>query len=138
MPAYGATGWVLSGIFAGRVLGQALQIWFPVTFLPPADHFQESTLPYWLLLAAQVAILASMLYLSWRMQTGALVARRRLGTVLLAVGSLYMAVSVGRLAIGLAFEEAHPWFRAWIPAMFHVGLAAFVLTVSLYHVKRGK
>ena len=131
-------GWMLSALFAGRVLGQAIQAWFPVTFLPPAERFQGSTLPYWLLLAAQAAILAAMLYLSRRMQTGALVPRRRLGLALLAVGGLYMVVALGRIGIGLGVEEAHPWFRTWIPALFHVVLAAFVLTVSLYHVGRGK
>jgi hypothetical protein len=133
---YAATGWLLSALFAARVLGQALQRWLPQPFLPPAEAFQGSALPYGVLLSAQLAILTAMLYLSFRMQTGALLPSRRLGVGLAWVGTVYMAFSVGRIAVGLAVPKADAWFRTWIPALFHLVLAGFVLTVSLYHLRR--
>ena len=131
-----ATAWLLSALFALRVLGQAVQRWLPQPFLPPFDSFQGSKLPYWLLLSVQLLILAVMLWLTWRMQRATLVPRRGTGIWLAGMGGAYMAVAVGRIAIGLLLPEAHPWFRTWIPAFFHVVLAGFVLTVSLYHLRK--
>ena len=133
---YAATGWLLSALFAARVLGQALQRWLPQPFLPPVEAFQGSALPYGVLLSAQLAILTAMLYFSLRMQIGALLPSRRLGVGLAWVGAVYMAFSVGRIAVGLAVPNADAWFRTWIPALFHLVLAGFVLTVSLYHLRR--
>lgn len=133
---YAAAGWLLCALFAARVLGQALQRWLPQPFLPPEEAFQGSSLPYAVLLATQLAILAAMLYVTVRMQTGALVPSRRLGVMLAWAGAVYMTFSIGRIAVGLAMPEAHSWFRTWIPAFFHLVLAGFVLTVSLYHLRR--
>lgn len=135
---YAATSWLLGVMFAARVLGQALQRWLPQPFLPPADAFQGSGTPYAILLAVQLAILATMFLVAFRLQTGELVANRRLGRALASAGSLYMTFSVLRIVVGMALPDASPWFRAWIPAFFHVVLAAFVLTVSLYHLRGGK
>jgi hypothetical protein len=126
--------WILTLLFSARLAGQALQQWMPLAFLPPADAFQGSSLPYWILLSAQLAILGLMAYASAR--TGRMALRPRLGRWLLAAGALYMAVALGRIAIGLLAPEAAAWFRAWIPAFFHVVLAAFVLAVSVYHLRK--
>lgn len=134
--AYAALGWLLSALFAARVLGQALQRWQPQSFLPPAEAFQGSSLPYGLLLAAQLVILAAMVYFTWRMQRRTLSPRRGIGIPLAWVGTLYMTGALGRIAVGLAFPGAHSWFRAWIPAFFHLVLAGFVLTVSIYHLRK--
>jgi hypothetical protein len=45
-----------------------------------------------------------------------------------------MAGALGRIGIGLAVPAAPDWFRTWIPAAFHVVLAAFVL--ALAHCQR--
>src|SRR5689334_1149383 len=132
---YAAIGWLLCAMFGARVLGQMLQRWMPQPFLPPADAFQGSGLPYGVLFSTQLVILAAMFCLTVRMQTGTLVQRRRLGVGLAWTGAIYMTFSIGRIAVGLAAPEAHPWFRTWIPAFFHLVLAAFVLTVSLYHLR---
>jgi hypothetical protein len=135
---YAATGWLLCAMFGARVLGQMLQRWMPQPFLPPAEAFQGSSLPYGVLLSTQLVILAAMLYLTIRMQTGSLVPSRRLGVGLAWAGGIYMVFSVGRIAVGVVLPEANPWFRTWIPAFFHLVLAGFVLTVSLYHLLTGK
>lgn len=128
--------WMLTVLFAARVAGQAVQEWMPLSFLPPPGAFQGSNLPYWLLLSAQLAILATMAYVSWRVHIGRLAASRRLGTWLARAGALYMAVAAGRIAVGLLAPGAPAWFRTWIPALFHLVLAGFVLAVSVYHLRR--
>lgn len=126
--------WALCFLFALRVAGQALQLWLPQSFLPPFHAFQGSDLSfYWLLLFAQLSILALMARLAWRVQRAELTPRRRLGNALAWLGSLYLAAGMGRLAVGLGFASAPGWFKAWIPAVFHGVLAAFVLVIAAYH-----
>ena len=125
--------WSLSFLFALRVLGQAVQRWAPQDFLPVFGAFQGSELPYWLLLSAQLVILAAMAFASWRVQSGRLVLGGRAGNALAWAGGIYMAGSLARIAVGLAVPAAPDWFRTWIPAVFHVVLAAYVLTLALCH-----
>jgi len=131
---YGSCAWSLTSLFALRVLGQSVQRWMPQSFLPPFEAFQGSNLPYWPLLSFQLLILAVMMRVAWRLQTDRLVPRRRVGRWLAWAGVVYMAAALARIAAGLAVPDAHAWFKAWIPAFFHVVLAAFVLIVSLYHL----
>lgn len=125
--------WALCLLFALRVAGQALQLWLPQPFLPPFHAFQGSNLPYWLLLTAQLAILAVMARLAWRMQMGTLLPRRRLARALAWTGGIYMTGSLARLMIGVAVPAAPSWFTAWISGFFHLVLAAFVLALAAYH-----
>src|SRR5881397_3408669 len=99
---YAAGLWVLSLLFAGRVVGQAVQNWWPQPFLPPFASFQGSSLPYWILLAAQIVILLLMLHLALRVQRGTLARHAGAGRVLAYTGALYLALSLARLAIGVA------------------------------------
>jgi len=132
---YALVLWGLTLLFALRVLGQAIQRWFPQEFLPPFAAFQGSALPYWFLLSAQLLILAVMARVSRRVQTGVLKISRRSRTILTWVGSLYMTVALGRLALGLVLTEIAPWFHAWIPAVWHVVLASFVLTIARFDAR---
>jgi hypothetical protein len=130
---YAASLWLLTVLFAMRVFAQALQRWAPQPLLPPFDAFQGSNLPYWLLLSVQLVILVVMIVVARRVQTGSLAPRTRAGTVLTLVGWIYMTLSVGRIAVGLSVPTAPGWFSTWIPAVFHVVLAAYVLTLAYYH-----
>ncbi|MGE0557157.1 MAG: hypothetical protein AB7E73_14255 [Burkholderiales bacterium] len=127
--------WTLTVLFAARVLGQALQYWMPVPFLPAFDEFQGSRLPYGFLLATQLLILGLMICTAGRIQSRRLVPRSGVGRLLWWAGWIYFSGSAARVAAGLAMPDAHPWFRAWIPAMFHLVLAAFVLLVACYHLR---
>jgi hypothetical protein len=129
---------LLTLLFALRVVGQALQRWWPQSFLPPFRDFQGSHLPYPALLTAQVLILIVMFRCSWQAQRGTLPAGRRVAAALLWCGVLYMSVSLARLAIGLGFPAAPPWFRAWISGVFHLVLAGFVLTLAAFHRRAGR
>ncbi len=124
--------WLLTLLFSLRVAGQALQRWKPQPFLPPFHSFQGSHMPYSVLLPAQLLILTVMFCCSWRAQRGTGFAGGRTATALLWCGALYMAASVARLAIGLGFPAAAPWYRAWISDVFHLVLAGFVLVLAAH------
>jgi len=131
---YAALMWALTLLFLLRVLGQAVQFWAPQPFLPDFGRFQGSNLPYGVLLGCQLVILLLMAGISWRVGAGSLAPARRAGVVLAWLGAVYMAVAVIRLAIGLSVPGAHAWFKAWLPALFHVVLAAFVAALGVYHL----
>ena len=136
-PSGAAAGCCIAlALFALRVLAQAIQHFVPQSFLPPFDAFQGSRLPYPLLLSAQTAILAGMAVICRRLLTGSLRRSARTSAALSWLGSAYMAASVLRIAIGLAISAAPAWFRAWIPGVFHLVLAAFVLSAARLHAPR--
>jgi uncharacterized membrane protein HdeD (DUF308 family) len=128
---------LLTAFFGLRVAGQAVQFWMPQSFLPAFDEFQGSRLSYSTLLLTQLLILALMLRTCLRIGTGTSVPDRQLGTGLAWFGSIYMAGSVARIAVGIAVPTAPAWFSTWIPAFFHLILAGFVLTAAHYHHRRG-
>jgi hypothetical protein len=125
---------LLSLLFAMRVLGQAVQFWTTVPWLPSFESFQGGGLPYWVLLSAQVLILGFMARHSCQVQQGRVEPRRERGRVLLWVGGTYLAGSLGRMAIGLV-PGAPRWYRVWIPGAFHVVLAGYVVTLAAYHLR---
>ena len=125
--------WLLTATFAARVAGQAIQIVWPQPFLPAFGSFQGSRLPYWALLSVQLAILTAMIRFDFRIQAGTLIATRRAARVLGVLGGAYLAASIGRIVIGLVVPQAPPWFSTWIPALFHLALALWVLLVAGYH-----
>lgn len=125
--------WLLTLAFLSRVLGQLIQSWSPHPALPAFAAFQGSGLPYWLLLSSQLLILFLMAHHAWLAFSGKLVPRPETGRRLLWLGSIYMAGSVARILIGVAFDNAPGWFHAWIPAGFHVVLASYVLVLASCH-----
>jgi membrane protease YdiL (CAAX protease family) len=115
------------------VLGQAIQLWAPQPFLPAFDAFQGSNLPYGLLLSTQLVLIALMAGVASRVWWGALRKSARSARVLGCIGGIYLLGSLGRIGLGLTLSQPSPWFTAWIPAIFHVVLAAFALTLAAYH-----
>ena len=106
------------------------------SLLPPFDAWQGSALPYELLLSAQIAILAVMARLAWQVRADKLQRRAGVGRALTIAGWIYCSVMLIRLCIGVAAPAAPGWFKAWIPGVFHLVLAAFVLTLAAYHRQR--
>jgi hypothetical protein len=132
---YSSLLYLFASLFFLRVVGQAVQYWFPLDFLPPFGHFQGSSLPYALLLSIQFLMLVFMYCFAWRLDSGKLLPNSRAGRWLMAFGIIYMGGSVTRIAIGVAVVDAGAWFTSWIPAVLHVVLAAFVLTLALFHLR---
>jgi hypothetical protein len=124
----------LTALFALRVAGQAIQRWMPQSFLPPVEAFQGSNLPYSTLLTIQLLILGLLVRTSWRVWSGRNLPLPRLGRGLAWFGAIYLAGSILRIAVGLWVPNAHSWFSAWIPAFFHLVLAAWVLVLAAHHL----
>lgn len=131
---HGATLAALTGLFALRVAGQAIQRWIPQPFLPPMEAFQGSKLPYSTLLTIQILILGLMLRTSWRVWTARSAPARGLGRCLAWFGGIYLAGSIARIGVGLLVPAAPPWFSTWIPAFFHLVLASWVLVLAAHHL----
>ena len=122
----------LTALFALRVAGQALQRWTPLEALPAFGEFQGSGMPYWLLLTVQLFILALMASITQDVAAGTRRRNPRAARLLGWIGAIYMAGSLGRIVAGLVLTDPPPWFTAWIPALFHVVLAGFVVTLAAY------
>jgi hypothetical protein len=113
-----------------------MQRWWPQEFLPAFDSFQGSTLPYSILLSAQIVILGWMVRATVRVARGRYRPGARAHVVLGAAGVIYWAGAFTRIAVGLTWSEAPSWFTAWVPAFFHVVLASFVVTLAHYHCRQ--
>lgn len=122
--------WLLTTAFVLRVVGQAVQHWIPQDFLPSLEYWQGSSTPYPVLLLFQLLIVALMLCISWRIGHGINLPAPRLGRPLCWFGRIYMLGSIFRIVIGLSVPSAPAWFSAWISAVFHLVLAAFVLIAA--------
>ena len=126
---------LLTFLFGLRIAAQALQEWAPLAWLPEAGRFQGSNLPYGVLLAFQLLILAAMFWAAHRVARGEMRHQAAVGRVLLWLGGLYLAGSVLRIVVGVTVAGAPAWFTHWIPAVFHLVLAGFVLSMAAFHLQ---
>jgi hypothetical protein len=126
--------WLLTILFVLRVLGQLVQQVAPVSWLPEFTRWHGSATPYWLLLAIQLVIIVIMARATLNYGSGKVVAGRKKGKWLLALGTVYFASMAIRLTIGLVDPASSSWFQKTIPAFFHLVLASFVLLIGAYHM----
>lgn len=106
-------------------------------YFPDLEYWQGSGIPYGGILAIQLAIMVGVALLAYRIMHGHLLARKRLGRVLLILGAVYFIVMLLRLLLGVTVLTDSPWFAKSIPAFFHLVLAAMVLTIGHYHWGKG-
>ncbi len=125
---------VLTCLFAFRVIAQLLQGWSPVSFLPPYEAWHSGALPYSLLVSVQGAILIVCLRIVWGLWKGSLTPSKQKGTILFGLGSLYLLAMCVRLFVGLAIAPNHYWWGATVPTLFHLVLASFVILYSRFHL----
>jgi hypothetical protein len=129
----------LTALFALRVLGQALVVFFEVGFLPPMERWYSGLVPYVVLLPVQLAMIAVMLKIIWDFARGAglfVELRPRTGTILMWLSYLYAFAMVGRYAITMVRQPELRWFTGTIPIWFHLVLAAFFYTLGHYNARR--
>jgi hypothetical protein len=124
-----------TALFALRAAAQLVQYASPTRFLPPFDAWQGSGLAYPLLLASQLLILVAMAWGAGVVYRRARV-RRSVGRWLVVLGGLYFGSMSVRLALGLTVLSDLAWFAKPLPALFHVVLAGYVLTLGHYHSRR--
>ena len=128
----------LTALFTLRVIAQAAQWVGPVSFLPPLDAWQGSGLPYPVLLAFQLAIVALLVWSTLLVRADAVQPARWKHRACLALGGVYFGVMAFRLVAGLTFLAGAPWFSDPLPALFHVVLASFILLLGHYLYRRGR
>ena len=93
----------LTALFVLRVLAQAVQWVGPVPFLPSFDAWQGSALPYPLLLATQVAIIALLVRVLFLVRADAVRPASWKHNACFILGGAYFAVMAIRLVAGLTF-----------------------------------
>ena len=123
--------WILLALFALRVLGQLLAAAGLAPFLPPMDEWQSGLLPYPVLLASQIVILALLATIcaQFSRRSGYFVRPHTwLATPLWIVGWTY--------AIGMVVRYAL-LRRDLIPVVFHIVLASVLLVVASYQRRQG-
>jgi putative CocE/NonD family hydrolase len=131
--------WVLAlllFLFCLRVLGQILVAFFKVSFLPPMEEWFSGLLPYPELLTAQILIIVlyGKICLDFARGRGFFATpHRRLGTGLLAFGSLYLGVMILRYVIRMGLYPHERWTGGCIPIFFHWVLSSFILVLGSYH-----
>jgi hypothetical protein len=126
----------LTTLFAFRVAAQLVQYASPIGVLPPFEAWQGSRLSYPVLLTSQLLILAAMVWgtstVSRRVRSA-----RRIGLWLVTLGSVYFCSMGARLVLGLTILADVAWFAKPLPALFHMVLASYLLTLGHYHLLRG-
>lgn len=129
----------LLALFGLRVAGQALVAFAGETSLPPMEQWQSGILPYPVLLASQLAILAlgSRICLEVGRGEGTFGSPRAwLRHGALWFGRVYFAAMIVRYAVQMQLHPEAPWFGHTIPIVFHLVLASFVLVFARSHRAR--
>lgn len=122
-------------LFALRVTAQLVQYATPTRLLPPFDAWQGSGLSYPVLLASQLLILVAMAWGAGAVHRRAR-PRKRVGRWLVVLGAVYFGSMSARLVLGLTVFADIAWFAKPLPAVFHLALAGYVLTLGHYHLRR--
>lgn len=142
---YAAATAVMGIAFLVRVVGQAVQRWAPVDFLPDEERWQGSGLWYPALLGPQIAILLLFVVVVTRMNRGSNLLGPRWIKPVFALGVLYFAVMAFRLLIGVLADvdvlggdsfTSSQWFSTPIPPIFHLVLASGLMLISTYQRRR--
>ena len=128
--------WTLLALFTGRVAGQLAVSLDAAPFLPPMEQWQSGLLPYPVLLASQLVLIAGLGTVCQQFSRGAgyFVDRRPwLGAPLWIVGWIYAGGMVVRYAVWMAIKPEERWTGDLIPVVFHIVLATFLLVVADHH-----
>jgi putative CocE/NonD family hydrolase len=131
--------WALLFLFILRVFGQLTVLIAAPSFLPPMDEWFSGLIPYAYLLTSQILIICLMSVMSLQVQLekrfwGS--PKRPLGEFLVSFGAVYLAVMIIRYLIRMSLYPLERWTGGAIPIFFHWVLAAFVITLGLYHLRR--
>ena len=118
----------LTAVFAVRIVMQAMAANWDVAVLPPFEAWHSETMPYAVLLSLQLIILALMML-------GCLVLprigkSRKVSGFLAAIASVYGALMVSRMAVGIFQLSKHNWFDGAVPTAFHFVLVFYLLIMS--------
>lgn len=124
---------LFTGLFALRVAGQLVVVLAEPRWLPSMDCWH--LIPYRLLLPIQLAFLAVMCWICiGLLADDGFVAEphRGFGLFLVGLSIVYASSMVIRYAVRMRRRPAERWFGGAIPIVFHIVLAAFLLTYGTF------
>jgi hypothetical protein len=130
---------LLAALFALRVIGQCIVEISPVEWLPPSSAWASGLIPYPLLLAVQVLMLAGMLKIVADVsRERGFFAQQRPGwsRLLAGLSAVYAAAMALRYVLTMIFVPEMRWLGGVIPISFHFVLAAFLYTWARFLDRR--
>jgi hypothetical protein len=136
--AHGLVLAFLTLLFFLRVLGQALVVFFSVSWLPSTEHWASGLIPYPTLLAIQLVLLIGMVKIVsdvWRGKAFFAQTRIRLAGLLVSFSTIYAGSMLLRYVITMILRPEMRWFGGTIPIFFHCVLAAFLYTWGKFHAR---
>jgi hypothetical protein len=117
-------------LFGARVAGQLIVVLAQPRFLPPMKDWYSGLIPYRLLLAAQIAILALMMSMLRQVIAGG-PPHRNLALAIFGFASAYALAMLVRFVILRVRHRDRRWYEGgMIPILFHWVLAAFLFTYA--------
>jgi uncharacterized protein len=130
---------VLALLFLGRVVGQALVAFLSVRWLPAMHEWHSGLIPYPILLAIQLIMLAIMIQISrdiWRGSGFFDRARPSWSRYLVGFSAVYAGAMVLRYILTMIFLPEMRWLGGTIPIFFHFVLATFLFALGRFHARR--
>jgi hypothetical protein len=132
---YGTFLWAFTILLLGRVIGQLVVAASAPRWLPPMEQWQSGLVPYPVLVAVQIVVLALMVSIAADVSRGAgfwVEPRPRLGAAALWWSYLYFGAMVARYAIRMMRRPDQRWLGGTIPIIFHSVVAAFQWTFGTF------
>jgi hypothetical protein len=127
--------WLLTALFAVRVVGQVVVALRQPWWLPPMDEW--NLVPYRMLLPIQLVMLGVMTWIdaSFSASSGPPVDRTEaLGWALVAFSAIYAGAMAIRYAVRMRTRPEARWFGGTIPMVFHLVLATYLYALGGFHV----
>ena len=127
--------WLLTGLFALRVGGQALVAVRAPAWLPPMQDW--NLVPYRVLLPIQLVILGVMAWIDATFSTGSgppVERSEAFGWFLVGFSAVYAGAMGVRYAVRMRRRPEARWFGGTIPITFHLVLATYLYTLGSFHV----
>jgi uncharacterized protein len=125
-------------LFCFRILAQFLQSITNIPLLPPFHVWHSSTIPYVWLLGSQIFIIVLSIAVIAQIRRGSYMCRNWRGKFLIWSGAIYFTLMCLRFVLSITIFRSHPWFGATLPAVFHVVLAGFLITLGIYEQTNAK
>jgi hypothetical protein len=121
---------LLLTLFCFRVGAQFVQLYAGLSYLPEFSAWHSASIPYPLLLGAQLVIIALASIVIAKVGRDRYRASYSRSRILVWFGWIYFIFMLFRLVLSLTIMQSHAWFGATLPALFHMVLALFLIVLG--------
>jgi uncharacterized protein len=138
MRVYALLLWIFTMLLIFRVVGQIVVVLFAPRWLPPMEQWQSGLLPYPVLLAGQIGVLALMIGISMDFSRGSgyfLQPRPALARSIVWFSYLYFGGMVVRYIVRMTRRPDQRWLGGTIPIIFHAFVALFLWTYASWFLR---